>query len=309
MDLQPSVCLEVPNIPASPWITSSPASLWSSYKAMTTGSSEPCGMWLLHWELRQDTSKKKLIGIFWWRQEIPITANPEEGIWATTLSQDRIPIRAGCSSLLLLSSISNWEASIPLLRPCLHLNILCLTPMFSGPFPVLPAACSWLFSLSKCCRKRLLFLNTNKEKDSLPSLCVFLCFEVLHYHWKALWPLEIFDPSDLWCLGYWYDPTLSLFLNRAHISIHPFIHTYNDCPLYLSHSNAIWSTFVFPYTSFIKLISFPWGKSPGFSPFTPCHVPPPTSLLQTWSPSLHTANSQLRYVFSITYIFKWDDFQ
>lgn len=64
------------------------------------------------------------------------------------------------------SSGSLWGVRSPHCPP-LHMGSLasiwplpCLTPMFSGPFPAPPAACSWLFTLSKCCRKMLLLLNT-----------------------------------------------------------------------------------------------------------------------------------------------------
>lgn len=81
------------------------------------------------------------------------------------------------------NSESLWGVRRPH-RPPLHVGnpasiwpFPCLTPMFSGPFPAPPAACSWLFTLSKCCRKMLLLLNTKqgrkKKAHSLAGLCLF----------------------------------------------------------------------------------------------------------------------------------------
>lgn len=159
----------------------------------------------------------------------------------------------------------------------------------------------------KSCFSWILSKEEKKKKKahSLPGLCLFSGFKFAVTTESFFWPLEIFGPSDLWCLGHWYSPTPSLLLHGSCISIPPSIRTYNYLPLSLSHSSGIWSVLGFPYTSFIELVSFPedvFSLSRIFSFYT-LSFPSPSCLLQTRSPSLHAANLQLCYVFSITYIY------
>lgn len=160
---QPSMTLEVPAAqcdlggPKQPWHQA----LWSPVgcDSSTVSLDNP------------NTCKEKLTGILWWRQAIPILAahpwsiiaNHWEGIQAIASSQDWIHAQTGCKLLPPPLLQLRWRSPH---HPPPHVGNLasiwpfpCLTPMFSGPFPALPAACSWLFTLFKCCRKMLLFLN------------------------------------------------------------------------------------------------------------------------------------------------------
>lgn len=155
--------------------------------------------------------------------------------------------------------------------------------MFSGLFPTLPAACSWLFTLFKRCRKMLLFLNTkygrkkkktkHKKAHSLPGPCLFsLSSLLLLKAYFDSWRYLIQVTSDVWDSdtdSHWVRSCTGLIYLSIHLSIHKTIF------LFLSHSSAIWSVLGIPYASFIELVSFPQGC---FLPltdflFTPSHLP------------------------------------
>lgn len=164
----------------------------------------------------------------------------------------------------------------------------------------------------KSCFSWILSKEGKKKKGTFSSWAVFvLWFQVRCYHWKLFWPLEIFGPSDLWCLGHWYSPTPSLLLHGSYISIPPSIHTYNYLPLSLSHSSGIWSVLGFPYTSFIELVSFPRGCFLPVPDFLFLHPVISLSILPSPDPLPFSPCCQFTVVLCIQhniYIFKWDDF-
>lgn len=101
-------------------------------------------------------------------------------------------------------------------EPCQHLAIPCLTPLLSAPFlqQHVPDYLLPLNAAEKCCFSWILSKEGGK-KSWFPCWTVFgLWFEVCCCCWKLFWPLQVFDPSDLWCLGHWFSPTPSLFLHR-----------------------------------------------------------------------------------------------
>lgn len=161
----------------------------------------------------------------------------------------------------------------------------------------------YLLSLNaaeKCCFSWILSKEGEKKIKLIPLLdCV--CSVV----WSSLLLLKAF----LTLVGIWSKwPLVFGALVQSHTelalaqvlnicaSIYPYILLSSS----LSHSSAIWSVLGFPYTSFIELISFPWGCVLPLLGFLFFHPVISLSLLPR-SPSLHTAT--LPPVPSITYMY------